>query len=78
MSDEEIEKMAEYSASVYAKTQSEKAHYLTYYRNYYKNGGDAKATGNKQAGDSTSSTKAKDFFNFCRYVLKSFFFFLLK
>merc|ERR1719211_784041 len=31
--------MAEYSASLYAKTASEKAHYLDYYRNYYKTGG---------------------------------------
>ena len=39
-SQDEIEKMAEYSASLYAKNESEKAHYLEYYRNYYKNGGD--------------------------------------
>ena len=36
-SHEDIERMAEYSASLYAKTPSEKAHYLEYYRNYYKN-----------------------------------------
>ena len=36
---DDIERMAEYSASLYAKTASEKAHYLEYYRNYYKNGG---------------------------------------
>jgi len=41
-SHEEIERMAEYSASLYAKTASEKAHYLEYYRNYYKNGGQDK------------------------------------
>ena len=39
-SPDEIEKMAEYSANLYAKNESEKAHYLEYYRNYYKNGGD--------------------------------------
>lgn len=38
---DDIERMAEYSASLYAKTASEKAHYLEYYRNYYKNGGKA-------------------------------------
>ena len=42
-SPDEIEKMAEYSASLYAKNESEKAHYLEYYRNYYKNGGDPNA-----------------------------------
>merc|ERR1719394_1467020 len=38
-SHDDIEQMAEYSASLYAKTPSDKAHYLEYYRNYYKNGG---------------------------------------
>ena len=37
----EIEQLAEYSASLYAKTSKEKEEYLEYYRNYYKNGGSA-------------------------------------
>ena len=47
-SHDDIERMAEYSASMYAKTASEKAHYLEYYRNYYKNGGDPNG-GQKEA-----------------------------
>merc|ERR1711899_492748 len=42
-SHDDIERMAEYSASLYAKTPGDKAHYLEYYRNYYKNGGDPNA-----------------------------------
>ena len=41
-SHDDIERMAEYSASMYAKSSSDKAHYLEYYRNYYKNGGHRK------------------------------------
>ena len=36
---EEVERLAEYSASMYAKTPEEKSYYLDYYRNYYRNGG---------------------------------------
>ncbi len=42
---EEIERMAEYSASLYAKSPEEKASYLDYYRKYYREGG-------KQDGDN--------------------------
>ena len=38
-SSDEIEKIAKYWANFYAKNESEKAQYLEYYRNYYKNGG---------------------------------------
>ena len=55
-SDEEIERLAEYSAKMYAKTPEEKASYLEYYRNYYKNGGDATAA----ATQCDSQTKKKD------------------
>ncbi len=55
-SEEEIERMAEYSASMYAKNPGEKAHYLEYYRNYYRNGGDSSssAPGGKQSSSSSS------------------------
>ncbi len=36
---EEVERLAEYSAEMYAKTPEEKAHYLEYYRKYYREGG---------------------------------------
>ena len=39
-SSDEIEKIAKHWANFYAKNESEKAQYLEYYRNYYKNGGD--------------------------------------
>jgi RNA-binding protein 5/10 len=52
-SHEEIERMAEYSASLYAKTSGEKAHYLEYYRNYYKNGGDP--NGGQKLGSPAAS-----------------------
>ena len=52
--------MAEYSASLYAKTASEKAHYLEYYRNYYKNGGGAannQSSGNGPKPPAAPSTQ---------------------
>ena len=49
---DDIERMAEYSASLYAKTASEKAHYLEYYRNYYKNGG-----GKEESKEASESSK---------------------
>ena len=58
-SPDEIEKMAEYSANLYAKNESEKAHYLEYYRNYYKNGGDPNA-GQQQQNSDTSKPDKKD------------------
>ena len=60
MSEEEIEKMAKSAAEMYGKTAEEKAHYLDYYRNYYKNGGDASA-GSASTGDGKKKTEnAKD------------------
>lgn len=60
-SHEEIERMAEYSASLYAKTPGEKAHYLEYYRNYYKNGGDPNAgQSQQQNSDTNNKTKVED------------------
>ena len=56
MSDEEIEKMAKSAAEMYGKTAEEKAHYLEYYRNYYKNGGDASASA-APAADKTENDK---------------------
>merc|ERR550532_495755 len=56
MSDEEIEKMAKSAAEMYGKTAEEKAHYLEYYRNYYKNGGDASASA-APAADQTENDK---------------------
>jgi len=38
-SEEDIERLAEYSASTYAKNEVEKAAYLDYYRTFYRNGG---------------------------------------
>ncbi len=38
-SEEEVERMAQYSAGLYAKTPEEKVSYLEYYRNYYRTGG---------------------------------------
>ena len=35
-SEAEIEQLAEYSASTYAKTPEEKAYYLQYYRDFYR------------------------------------------
>ena len=56
MSDEEIEKMAKSAAEMYGKTAEEKAHYLEYYRNYYKNGGDSSAS-TAPAADKTENDK---------------------
>lgn len=55
MSDEEVERMAKYSADMYAKTAEEKVGYLEYYRNYYRNGGDVAG-----AGDARKSTGEQD------------------
>jgi RNA-binding protein 5/10 len=58
-SPDEIEKMAEYSANLYAKNESEKAHYLEYYRNYYKNGGDPNA-GQQNPQKNGNNSKKED------------------
>ena len=39
--EEELDKMAEYSANLYAKSDEEKKAYVEYYRKYYSEGGDA-------------------------------------
>ena len=52
--------MSEYSASLYAKTPGEKAHYLEYYRNYYKNGGDPNAGQQQQQNSDTNKPDKKD------------------
>jgi len=39
--EEELDKMAEYSANLYAKSDEEKKSYVDYYRKYYSEGGDA-------------------------------------
>ena len=54
MSDEAIEKMAKSAAEMYGKTAEEKAHYLEYYRDYYKNGGSAPDA----AGDTKRKTES--------------------
>ena len=60
-SHDDIERMAEYSASMYAKSSSDKAHYLEYYRNYYKNGGDPNAGAKSAAaGQRSSPTPSED------------------
>ena len=47
--EEEVERLAEYSAGLYAKTEAEKRHYLEYYRGFYRNGGAAEANEEKKA-----------------------------
>ncbi|CAG7664880.1 unnamed protein product [Allacma fusca] len=57
--EETIEKMAQYSASLYAKTPEEHASYLTYYREYYRNQsseGDTSKPGHHQGTEPTSSS----------------------
>jgi len=72
-SHDDIERMAEYSASLYAKTPSDKAHYLEYYRNYYKNGGDPNAgqrsspTPSDSRGRHSQSDKEKVMVNGVEY-----------
>ena len=39
--EEELDKMAEYSANLYAKSDEEKKSFVDYYRKYYSEGGDA-------------------------------------
>lgn len=59
-SHDDIERMAEYSASMYAKSSSDKAHYLEYYRNYYKNGGDPNAGAKSAVGQRSSPTPSEE------------------
>ena len=57
-SEEDIERMAKYSAETYAKTPEEKKAYLEYYRNYYRNGGDAKAAAATASSEESAKHKA--------------------
>jgi RNA-binding protein 5/10 len=50
-SEEDIERLAEYSASTYAKNETEKETYLEYYRNYYRNGGTMDGTTSSSTPD---------------------------
>ena len=54
-SEEEIERLAEYSASMYAKSADEKAYYLDYYRKYYRNEGTSQKAGQTSTSTATSS-----------------------
>merc|ERR1719245_550832 len=42
-SEEELVKMAEYSADLYAKNQEEREYYVEYYKKFYRDGGDTSA-----------------------------------
>jgi len=42
-SEDDIQKMAEYSADMYAKTKEEKSYYVEYYKKFYREGGDTSA-----------------------------------
>jgi len=42
-SEQEIERLAEYSAGLYAKNKEEKANYIEYYKKFYREGGDCTA-----------------------------------
>ena len=53
--EEELEKMAEYSAELYAKTSQEKTYYVDYYMKLYREGGDT--SGAEVALRSTQSEK---------------------
>merc|ERR1711892_1045284 len=53
-SDKEIQKMAEYSADLYAKNDAERENYIEYYRKYYKEGGDAGPAVSSYQYDETS------------------------
>ena len=57
MSDEEIEKMAKTAAEMYGKTAEEKAHYLEYYRKYYKNGGGDASAATAPGADGKKKTE---------------------
>ena len=57
-SEEEIERLAVYSADLYAKTPEERASYLEYYRNYYRNGGDP--NGGQQQQQETKKEENKE------------------
>merc|ERR1712061_68980 len=56
-SEEDIERLAEYSASTYAKHEAEKFAYLDYYRNFYREGGtiDGSSSSTNSAGEQPSN-----------------------
>ena len=56
-SDKEIQKMAEYSADLYAKNETERESYIEYYRKYYKDGGDAGPAVSALYGDKKGASK---------------------
>jgi len=55
--EEEIESLAEYSASTYAKNETEKATYLEYYRSYYRNGGSMDGSSSNGAEGNSNGTQ---------------------
>lgn len=59
-SEKEIQKMAEYSADLYAKNETERESYIEYYRKYYKDGGDAGPALSALNGDKKSAKKGAD------------------
>lgn len=59
-SEKEIQKMAEYSADLYAKNETERESYIEYYRKYYKDGGDAGPAVSALYGDKKSGKKVAD------------------
>ena len=58
-SEDEIERLAEYSASLYAKTSEEKQSYLEYYRQYYRNGGKDNVNSDVNHSSTTKPTENK-------------------
>lgn len=56
-SDKDIQKMAEYSADLYAKNETERESYVEYYKKYYKEGGDAGAAVAALFTDNKKSSK---------------------
>ena len=68
---EETERLAEYSASMYAKTAEEKAYYLDYYRNYYRNGGTSENAAPKPSSESmviVNGVEYKRYRKYCNFV----------
>merc|ERR1711892_213586 len=58
-SDKEIQKMAEYSADLYAKNDAERENYIEYDRKYYKEGGDAGPAVSALYGDNNKKSGKK-------------------
>jgi hypothetical protein len=64
---EEVERLAEYSASLYAKTAQEKSYYLDYYRNYYRSGGKVENATTAPNGSSNEATVTVNGVEYKRY-----------